>query len=120
MTRHMQAASWIAMVALSVINSARATANEWTNVGPESGGPEFLVVDPQDSATFYAGTSAGLYKSTDRGLNWNNTGMIGLSALVIDRLASSTLYGLAPGDDDSVTTRLFKSTDGGANWNELE
>ena len=93
--------------------------NDWTNVGPEGGGPQFLVVDPQDSATFYAGTSAGLYKSTDRGLSWMNTGMIGLSTLAIDRLAPSTLYALAPGDDNSVTTRLYKSTNGGANWNDV-
>src|SRR5689334_14693721 len=114
-----RAASWITALGLSVIGSGWAGDNEWTNIGPEGGGPQFLVVDPQDSATFYAGTSAGLYKSTDRGLNWNNTGMIGLSTLAIDGLASSTLYGLAPGDDYSVTTRLFKSTDGGANWNDV-
>src|SRR5215468_5974803 len=101
---HRQAASLIATVALSVIGSAQAGDNEWSNVGPQGGGPLFLV---QDSATFYAGTSVGLYKSTDRGLSWMNTGMIGLSTVAIDRLASSTLYGLAPGDDNSVTTKLF-------------
>jgi photosystem II stability/assembly factor-like uncharacterized protein len=119
MRKHIQAATGVATLALSVIASALAAANEWTNVGPEGGGPRFLVIDPQDSATFYAGTDAGLYKSTDRGLTWNNTGMIGLSTLAIDRLASSTLYGLAPGDDNSVTTILFKSTDGGENWSDI-
>jgi len=48
-----------------------------------------------------------------------NTGMIGLNTLAIDRLAPSTLYALAPGNDNSVTTRLLKSTDGGANWNDI-
>jgi photosystem II stability/assembly factor-like uncharacterized protein len=107
------------MAAFSIMGSAWAAVNEWTNVGPQGGGPQFLVVDPRDSATFYAGTGAGLYKSTDHGLTWNNTGMIGLSTLAIDGLASSTLYGLSPGDDNSVTTKLYKSTDGGATWNDI-
>jgi photosystem II stability/assembly factor-like uncharacterized protein len=65
------------------------------------------------------GRAGEINKSTDGGLNWSNTGMIGLSTLVIDHQASSTLYGLAPGDDNSVTIKLFQSTDGGTTWNDI-
>ena len=91
--------------------------NDWTNVGPVGGPIPFLVIDPVDPATFYAGSDVGVFKSTDSGMSWMNTGMVAVG-LVIDPKNSATLYALAPTDDDLIATRLFKSTDGGATWNE--
>lgn len=94
-----------------------AQVNQWTNVGPVGGRIPFLVIDPEDPATFYAGTGVGVLKSTDSGTSWINTGMVA-DGLVIDHKNPATLYALAPTDDDFIATRLFKSTDGGATWNE--
>jgi photosystem II stability/assembly factor-like uncharacterized protein len=95
-----------------------AQVNQWTNVGPVGGRMPFLVIDPTDPTTFYAGSAVGVFKSQDSGTSWINTGMVA-TGLVIDPKNPATLYALAPTDDGSIATRLFKSTDGGATWNEV-
>jgi sugar lactone lactonase YvrE len=76
-----------------------------------------LVIDPVDSQTMYAGTAAGVYKSTNAGGSWTmiNQGF-GVSnsmvnTLAIDPIDSRTIY---------AGTRsyggLFKSTDSGGSW----
>jgi photosystem II stability/assembly factor-like uncharacterized protein len=93
--------------------------DQWTNAGPQGGCCEFLIADPQNAATFYAGTGTGWFKTTDSGASWNNTGVTGLSNPVFDPKNSTTLYALESGNDGSDATRLFKSTDGGATWNDI-
>ena len=95
-----------------------AQVNQWMNVGPVGGAIPFLVTDPADPATFYAGTGVGVFKSQDSGTSWMNTGMLA-AGLVIDHKNSATLYALALENDSSIATRLFKSTDGGATWNDV-
>lgn len=63
----------------------------------------------------YAGTAtAGLFKTTDKGANWNClTEFMGIGtvyALEIDNLDENIIYFVAEGD-------LYKSTNGGATWN---
>jgi photosystem II stability/assembly factor-like uncharacterized protein len=80
-----------------------------------------LSIDPQNSRTLYAGGvnlvfggfASALYKSTDAGTNWVQTGSFGnsITALAIDPQHPSTLY-------ISGVWQIFKSTDGGASWNE--
>lgn len=79
-----------------------------------------LAIDPANSATVYAGTVGGVFKSTDSGLTSSpiNTGLpnldltTGLSATTVQALAianSTTLYA-------GTTNGVFKSTDSGGNW----
>ncbi|MCU0320166.1 MAG: PKD domain-containing protein, partial [Flavobacteriales bacterium] len=69
---------------------------------------------PSDGNIVFAGTAtAGLWKSTDKGLNWTNVTkamMVGevLSVEIASTDANTVWFG-AEGD-------LFKSTNGGANW----
>ena len=77
-----------------------------------------LALDPGNASTLYAGTSGGVYKSTDDGASWvaSNNGLPGLRdarGLVIDPTNPSTLYA---GTDFEG---MFKSTDGAANWVEI-
>jgi photosystem II stability/assembly factor-like uncharacterized protein len=85
-----------------------------------------LVIDPDDPANLYAGTSHGVLKSTDRGQTWTgaNAGLTGSTGgarvLAIDPLNSSTLY--AQNDALSSSTKpiaMFKTTDGGKSWSSL-
>jgi len=72
-----------------------------------------LVVDPQNPATVYAGTSVGVFKSTDGGAFWGaqNTGLFDqfVTALAVDPRTPSTLY-------VATLDGVFKSTNGGAQW----
>jgi photosystem II stability/assembly factor-like uncharacterized protein len=74
-----------------------------------------LAIDPLTPQTLYAGTSGGIFKSTDGGGSWNpaSNGLprADIRNLMIDPLISTHLYvGVTWGGG------VFKSTDGGANW----
>ena len=73
-----------------------------------------LAVAPRDGAVF-AGTDAGVYKSTSGGLAWTATGLpeIPISDLQIHPVASSTLYAATLGQG------VFRSRDGGATWESV-
>jgi hypothetical protein len=77
-----------------------------------------LAVDPTTSSNVYAGTSAGVYKSADRGATWNafnaglsSTAALGVRALVFDggtlyAGAGDGVYILAPGATSWSSTVL--------------
>jgi photosystem II stability/assembly factor-like uncharacterized protein len=78
--------------------------------------PSFVAVDPTDPATLYidqpaAGSGFAIYKSTDAGSTWAETGLRNQYdlSLVIDPARPSDLFA---GSSDGV----FRSTDGGITW----
>src|SRR5262249_4863228 len=92
--------------------------NGWTALSGVTGVYSILI-DPQKSATLYAGTSRGVLKSTDGGSTWAgaNAGLPeGFPAwarvLAIDAAKPSVIY-------VQKWSGLFKSTDGGQSWNAL-
>jgi len=72
-----------------------------------------LAIDPTNSDVVYAGTTNGLYKSTDQAEHWTKIGgsiqHAYVSAIQLDPTKPSTLY-LATSD------RVQKSEDGGDTW----
>jgi len=88
-------------------------AESWKAISGVTG-VSWLVVDPKNAATLYAGASYGVVKSVNGGASW--TGLTTgpdtrwLSSLVIDPQDSETLYAL------SDVARVIKSTNGGASW----
>jgi photosystem II stability/assembly factor-like uncharacterized protein len=95
-----------------------------------------FATDPQDSSILYAWTetcheadvtspfsiftcaNAGLFKSTNGGIDWKQAGPAlpageDGATLVIDSRNSATMYTLSGGGD------VFQSTDGGATWTAL-
>src|SRR5204862_1753586 len=72
------------------------------------------AIDPQRSATLYAGTYGGVSKSTDGGATWtaSNTGLTNteVNVLAIDPQTPAILYA------GTYYDGVFKSTDGGATW----
>ncbi len=75
-----------------------------------------LAVDPASSSTLWAGTNAGLYRSTDGGVGWapvtNGLPTATITALKFDPVSPSTLYA-------ATFVGLFRSTDRGARWTPL-
>jgi photosystem II stability/assembly factor-like uncharacterized protein len=86
----------------------------WQGIGPFGGGALTLAVDPINSQNLFAGTSAGVYKSSNGGASWTaaSSGMpvnTSVSIIAIDPTNSLTVYaGTAYG--------VFKSSDGGSSW----
>ncbi|HUG81686.1 MAG TPA: hypothetical protein VML01_08480 [Bryobacterales bacterium] len=73
-----------------------------------------LAVDAQDNGTVYAATSAGVYKSTDRGTSWTlaDTGLETTLARIIrdDPMNAGVLYA------GTLSGGVFKTVDAGATW----
>jgi photosystem II stability/assembly factor-like uncharacterized protein len=70
-----------------------------------------FVVDPLTPTTLYAGTNAGVFKTTDGGGSWSAALVVThVLTLAIDPRTPTTLY--AGTSDYGV----FKSTDGGSSW----
>lgn len=88
-----------------------------------------LAIDPSNPSTIYAAAARGgpdrssgasVYKSTDGGANWTDTGdgLVGVSirSLVIDPQNPQTIYAGGVGTI-SNPGGVFRSVNGGANWN---
>jgi photosystem II stability/assembly factor-like uncharacterized protein len=109
------------------VNILRSTdaGNSWSKrnvVGPldPAGQPATvlaLTIDPRNSATLYAGTSAGVFKSTDGAATWvaSSDGLTELSidSIVVAPSDSSTLYAAAC---CANLVALFRSRDAGRSW----
>jgi photosystem II stability/assembly factor-like uncharacterized protein len=81
-----------------------------------------LGMDPAHSSVLYAGTSGGVYKSTNQGGHWvqANTGLVpkdlvktsralGVTSVQVDPSVSETVYA-------ATLAGLFKTTNGAASW----
>jgi photosystem II stability/assembly factor-like uncharacterized protein len=85
-----------------------------------------LAIDPHNPDVMYAGTTGGVYKTTDGTANWTlvNNGLIpkekldaamalGVNTLVTDPARPGTVYA-------GTTKGLFKTSDAGASWQRTE
>ena len=81
-----------------------------------------LAIDPSNPAILYAGTSSGVFRTTDAGANWSDssTGLPNSSdvyALAIDPSNPAVVYA-GTGGTSNTARGIFKSTDGGASWTD--
>jgi photosystem II stability/assembly factor-like uncharacterized protein len=94
---------------------AAAAEAAWQGIGPQGGLVTALAPDPTPrSHTVYAGTTAGVFKSTDGGASWtpSTSGVTDprITSLALDSLTPSTLYAGTRG------AGILWSSDGGASW----
>jgi photosystem II stability/assembly factor-like uncharacterized protein len=91
-----------------------------------------VTIDPRDSMTIWVGTGEnnsqrsvswgdGVYKSTDGGKSWTNTGLKKsehIAKIVVDPRDSNVVYVAAQGPlwKGGGERGLYKTTDGGKNW----
>jgi len=104
---------------LAVTPTAVAGTNAWTRAGL-AGQPLTGIVST--STALYAGTPAGgIKRSTDGGGTWSAAGLdgLGISRLVPDPAAATTLYAVVDGDAFGGGT-LRRTTDSGATWNAVD
>lgn len=105
----------VSAILFAVAGCATAAPGSWSVVGPEGGRIVDLVADPVSPGHFYASTRAGVFRSTDSGLNWNDrsAGLTqGLGGVMAhSRTSPGTLFVLG-------LNRVFFSSDGGGNWQD--
>ena len=91
-----------------------------------------IALDPTNAGTVWVGTGEswtrnsvsvgdGIYKSTDGGENWTNTGLPNserIARIIVDPQNGSVVYACVPGElwSDSADRGLYRTTDGGAHW----
>lgn len=98
------------LVSATIQSSGHNQDLEWTSGGPHGISITSLAVHPTDSTTIYAGSLAGIFRSTDSGNTWTTVlEDQDISALAIHPVFTDTVYA---GGWESV----FKSTDGGNTW----
>jgi hypothetical protein len=89
---------------------------QWIHLGPEGGEADTIAIHPTNASIVYAGSLAGVRKSTDGGASWTDadagiTGDTWVLGLVIDPTTPQTLY--------AGTDGVWKSTDAGVSWTHL-
>lgn len=101
-------------VVLGLSATAEAGSVRWRPLGPWSETVNALVLDPRNPKTIYAGTDAGVFKSTDGAETWKraSAGMekVSVLCLAIDPKTPATLYA------GGYRGGLYKSTDGASSW----
>jgi photosystem II stability/assembly factor-like uncharacterized protein len=103
-----------------------AQSSHWEQLPLTSeGGPvNALVMDPSNPSILYAGTSVGLFKSTDAAGSWTQLSTVPGSVFVvaIDPASPSTVYVqsvVSQREQEAGTFKLLRSDDGGATWTDL-
>lgn len=117
-----------------VVKSSGSSIPVWTTgIGLDSQPTYALAIDPTNCNTLYAGTNAGLFKSTDRGQSWMPTGpnrilLVPQGGPAFERGAvSSTLVtslAIEPSNGQIIYAGtwglgVYRSLDGGGSWSPV-
>ncbi|MEW6126889.1 MAG: hypothetical protein AB1757_07605 [Acidobacteriota bacterium] len=114
---------------ITVNNNSKDETRRWEITGPFGGDVRSLVVSPDNSDSYYAGTSDGqLFRSTDGANSWQrikpgiNKRGLSIDNLAIDPRNPQIMYAAAWAVNPSVNSEMgvFKSEDGGVNWKLLK
>lgn len=106
--------AFLAILAIISIPAA-AAVGAWSPLGPDGGAAFSLAVDPGDPSIVYAGSDAGIYRSTDDGDTWElaSRGLLQGAAIGQDTVAPGKLYVL-------TATGIFQSGDEAETWTRIE
>jgi photosystem II stability/assembly factor-like uncharacterized protein len=114
------------LTALFIASAGLYAGPAVTSIGPEGGTFLSLLADPRNPGTLYAGArNSGVFKTTDGGAHWTNSGLAGLTVgpLVFDSGSPASLYAVTSAynsDGDAVSFGFFRSVDGANTWEPVD
>src|SRR5580765_6895033 len=113
----------MAAMAFVACGQIEAGINVWSSIGPFGGFAHAIAIDPQDPDTVFAGTTGGIFKTTNGGTSWKlaNSGLPAgyiARSLAIDPQRSNIVYA-AGACGTYGSCGIFKSLDGGAGWKAI-
>ncbi len=116
--RFTAALRWAGILVLFGNASPAAAQAVWASRGPAGGSVRSIVSDPARSATLYAGSDVGVFKSEDAGASWTASSLAGIrvQAIEVDPAHPGTLYAGTVTPPGTPSLGIFKSTDGGSSW----
>jgi photosystem II stability/assembly factor-like uncharacterized protein len=82
-------------------------------------GVEVIKLDPVNPDTIYAGTTEGIYKSTDAGTSWSHVHSVLMTTDILINKQNTQQILAACGNLNSPGAGIYKSTDGGTNWVQI-
>ena len=82
-------------------------------------GVEVIKLDPIHPDTIYAGTTEGIYKSTDAGASWNHVHSVLMTTDILINKQNTQQILAACGNLNSPGAGIYKSTDGGTIWVQI-
>jgi len=118
----MKSRLFLLLIIVTVISAFSQEGTEtWTQSYSTTSRVFAMVVNPVNQSIVYAGTlDAGVYKSTNSGLNWtqSNTGMTynHVQCLAISASNPNIVFAGTDSLGGWTTSGIYKSTDAGANW----
>jgi photosystem II stability/assembly factor-like uncharacterized protein len=87
----------------------------WTKIAAASFIGQYvgkITVDPANTNNIYCAGNAGVFKSSDGGLNWTNLLVMNSTSLVINPVNPQIIYAAS----GSGQCQIHKSTNGGSSW----
>ena len=129
--------TWYVAAASGGVWKSMNAGTTWTPIFDDQGSYSIgaLAIDPKDPLTIWVGTGEhnsqrsvgygdGVYKSTDGGRTWTNTGLKlsgNIGRIAIDPRNSAVVYVAAQGPlwSGGGERGVYKSTDGGATWTQV-
>ena len=82
-------------------------------------GIEVIKLDPVIPDIIYAGTTEGIYKSTDAGTSWNHIHSVLMTTDILINTQNTQLIIAACGNLNSPGAGIYKSTNGGTSWVQI-
>lgn len=105
---------------LLLVNSFVISQNFWQKTSFPSGSQTnsvYSILGLEDNSILVGTFSMGIYKSTDNGQNWLQSGLSSQWIIDLKKDNLNNLYALTVGS--AFGSGLFKSTDNGNNWNRV-
>jgi photosystem II stability/assembly factor-like uncharacterized protein len=82
-------------------------------------GVEVIKLDPVNPNIVYAGTTEGIYKSTDAGASWNHIHSVLMTTDILINTQNTQQIIAACGNLNTPGAGIYKSTNGGTDWFQI-